>query len=100
MLEWSHKAIDGLQGRIIQLMSGNARSRVVYELVNECINFSQTLPDGSCLLSVSETDLAARSGLSRETVSREINKLKKIDLVVIKSRNILIPDAAALEKLL
>lgn len=100
LLERSYKSIDGLQGRIIQLMLGNAKNRVVYELVNECKNFSEILPDGSHLLSVNETDLAARSGLSRETVSREVNKLKRNGLVVIKVRNILIPNPLELEKLL
>ena len=100
LLEWSYKSISGMQGRIIQLMSGNAKSRVIYELINECKNFSQELPDGSYVLSVTETDMAARSGLSRDTVSREINKLKKDNLVVIKGRGIYVPNVSFLEKML
>lgn len=100
LLHWSYQSVDDLQGRIVQLMSGNAKSRVVYELVNECNRFGQEKPDGSYQLNVSTTDLAARSGLSRETISREISKLKKAGLVIIIGRSISVPNLAKLEELL
>lgn len=99
LLAWLYLLIEGFQGRIVQLMSGNAKSRVAYELIDECRRFGQKQPDG-CKLSVTETDLAARSGLSRETVSREINKLKATGLITIKNRDIFITKLAGLKKLL
>jgi CRP/FNR family transcriptional regulator, cyclic AMP receptor protein len=100
LLHWSYQSIDGLQGRIVQLMSGNAKNRVVYELINECIRFGQKNTNESYQLNVSETDLAARSGLSRETVSREINKLKSANLVAINGRRLSVPSLSDIEKLL
>lgn len=101
ILCWSYQVIDGLQGRIIQLMSGNAKSRVIYELIYECQLFGHEKPDGRYQLNSSETGLAARAGLSRETVSREINKLKKAGLVSISGRYITVTDLNKLqEKLL
>ena len=49
------------------------------------------------MLSVSELDLAARAGMSRETVNREIHKIKKDKLVKIEKNRIIVSDLAALE---
>jgi CRP-like cAMP-binding protein len=100
LLNWSYQAIDGMQGRIVQLMSGNAKSRVVYELVNECKHFGYKISEGNYQLDVTEGDLAARSGLSRETVSREISKLKAAHLVTNSGRRLSIPNLGNLEAVL
>ena len=90
--------VDGLIGRMAQLMASNANHRVVYELILESSRFGTIHDDGSCDLNISEKDLGARAGLSRETVSREINKLKSDKLLTTQKKNIVILDLKGLEK--
>lgn len=95
-----YKGLEGMYGRLVHLMSGTARSRLLYELIIECRRFGTVLPDGSYSLATSEVDLAARSGLSRETISREIHKLKKGGMVTVTKSSIEVKDIAQLEGIL
>lgn len=99
LLSRIYRGMDGLFGRMARLMSGTAKSRLVFELVIECRRFGTPEPDGSYALATTESDLAARSGLSRETVSREIRKLKAAHLVAVTHGGITVKDLPALEKL-
>ncbi|MDL2341665.1 MAG: Crp/Fnr family transcriptional regulator [Patescibacteria group bacterium] len=98
LLSRIYKGMDGLLGRVVGLMSGSAQSRLVYELIVDCRRFGQLNTDGSYTLSTTEVDLAARSGLSRETISREIHKLKTDGLVSVSSTGIVINDFTGLKK--
>ncbi|MGZ6004968.1 MAG: Crp/Fnr family transcriptional regulator [Candidatus Saccharimonadales bacterium] len=98
LLSRIYRGMDGLLGRVVHLMSGSARSRLLYELIIECRRFSQPQKDGSYNLAVTETDLAARSGLSRETVNREIRKVKSDGLIQISDRGVTVKDLKALEQ--
>ncbi|HEY1063898.1 MAG TPA: Crp/Fnr family transcriptional regulator [Candidatus Saccharimonadales bacterium] len=100
LLRRLYTGLEGMYGRLLHLMAGTAKSRLVYELIIECHRFGEKQADGSCVLRVSETDLAARSGLSRETVSREMRKVKEHDGVTISKNSIRIKDIAALEAVL
>lgn len=100
LLSRLYRGMEGLLGRVVHLMSGTARSRLIYELIIECRRFGKPSKGGSYELSVSEVDLAARSGLSRETVSREIHKLKQRRWVDVDASNIVIKDIALLEQAL
>ena len=46
---------------------------------------------------MSESDLGARAGLSRETVSREMNKLVNENLVKVTRGRIIVDDIGKLE---
>ncbi|MGZ6005413.1 MAG: Crp/Fnr family transcriptional regulator [Candidatus Saccharimonadales bacterium] len=102
LLSRIYRGMDGLLGRVVHLMSGSAKSRLLYELIIECRRFGEKVEekveDNSVTLGVNEVDLAARSGLSRETVSREMNKLKTEGLVTVNSKGITVKDLEALEK--
>ena len=93
-----YKGMDHLLGRIVHLMSSSAKRRLLYELVIECRRSGDENKDGSYKLDINEVDLAARSGLSRETVSREMHKLKAEDLVSISSQGVRVNNLEALEK--
>lgn len=97
LLSRVYRGVDGLIGRMAFLMASSAKSRLMYELLIEARRFGTMNEDGSCLLQISEKDLGARAGLSRETISREINKLKKENLITI-DKDILIKSVTALEK--
>lgn len=100
LLSRLYRGIDGLLGRMAHLMSGTARSRLAYELVLEARRFGERQPDGGVLLTISEKDLGARAGLSRETVSREVSKLKADNLVEVHSRHIRVLDVERLQEIL
>lgn len=95
-----YSSYDGMLGRLVQIMSGTAKSRLLYELANEGRRFGTQLEDGSCRLEATERDLAARAGLTRETVSREMSKLKRQELVTVNGKGIFIHDIKQIEQAL
>lgn len=97
LLRLAYKKIDRLYDRITYLMSATAARRLMYELLVECRRFGKQQPDGSYIVAVREVDLAGRSGLSRETVSREFQKLKELGFVELKKQGIHIYSIEQLE---
>lgn len=92
-----YRGVDGVLGRVVGLMAGSARSRLIYELIIESRRLGEEMAESEYLLSLHEKDLAARSGLSRETVSRELKKLKDQGLIESRTGFIEIRDLARLE---
>lgn len=84
LLSRVYSGTDGVLRRMVHLMSGSAKGRLMYEILIECRRFGKVLPDKSCPLNITETELSTRAGLSRETVSREMRKLITDKLVTIK----------------
>lgn len=97
LLKRLYSGVDGLLQRMSLLMGGSAKSRLLYELILEARRFGESSDDGTSLLAVSEKTLGARAGLSRETVSREVQKLKRDDLIEVRANGILVKDMQALE---
>jgi CRP-like cAMP-binding protein len=94
-----YRGTDGMLRRMAHLMASGAKSRVMYELLIEGRRFG--VPRGEATaVNLSESDLGARSGLARETVSREMQKLKKAGLLELEGREIIIRDLARLAELL
>jgi CRP-like cAMP-binding protein len=100
LLRRVYAGVDGLQGRMMQLMAGSAKTRLVYEILIESRRFGKTQPDGAIQITLSEVDLAARAGLSRETVSREMRKLKNEGRVRITPKAMYVKSIAELEQIL
>jgi CRP-like cAMP-binding protein len=100
LLSRVYKGMDGLLGRVVHLMSGTARSRLIYELIIECRRFGVTKNNKNYNLTTNEVDLAARSGLSRETISREMQKLKHSGWIELTSKIITVTDISLLEQAL
>ena len=82
LLSRVYRGADALMGRIVQLMAGSAKTRLLFELANEAHKLKA---DGNepVQLEVKESDLAARTGMSRETISREIHGLKEAGVVSV-----------------
>lgn len=91
-----YRGTDGLLRRMSHLMASTAKNRVINELIIECRRFGQET-DGGYVLSLNESDIGARAGLSRETVSREMSKLKSEELLSVINKQINIPDIEKLE---
>lgn len=100
LLSRVYSGIEGVLARTVHLMAGSARSRLMYELLVECRRFGKKVSENTYRLNVYESDLAAHSGLARETVSRELGHLKDKGIIEVSHGQILIKDRKQLEKLL
>lgn len=90
---------DGMLGRMEMLMAGSAQLRLVYELVVEARRFG-SIRNNAAIIHISEKVLGSRYGLSRETINREVHKLKEKQLIEVTKTSIKIPNLKALENLL
>jgi CRP/FNR family cyclic AMP-dependent transcriptional regulator len=98
LLSRVYRGTDGLLGRLVRLMSASAANRLTFELLVECRRFGKHKKDDSCVIEINETELAARAGLSRETISREIQKLAKDYLVEVSHGQVIIKNVSDLEQ--
>ena len=91
LLSRVYRGTDGLIGRLTHLMAGSARSRVLYEILIECRRFGTARGSGMAI-ALTETDIGAHAGLARETVSREIRKLKEEGMISVIKKEIWVND--------
>lgn len=91
-------AITGLLLRIEQLSSQNALQRVCSLLLYLEQQYGQAAADGSTIkLKMSHDDIASWIGVARETVSRQVEKLTKEGLIIIKKHQFTIVDKKGVE---
>ena len=100
LLSRSLWAMGVMQRRMAHLMSGVSINRVMFELITQCKRFGVAHSDGSYELDLHEDELARRAGLTRETVNRELGKLKDRQLVSVSHKCLMIKNLSGLEKLL
>ena len=100
LLSRVYSGTEGLQRRMAHLMGGTSQSRLLFELAVECGRFGVKDKSGVYALQLTEDELASRSGLSRETVSRKLNKLKSQGLVTVNHGTISVKDLARLQMML
>lgn len=91
-----YRGTDGLLRRTAHLMGGDAKSRLLFELLNATYRFGQSKSNGGTFVAMSEGDIAKRSGLTRETVNRIMRKLKDNGLVEVEKGGITIRSAEQL----
>ncbi len=97
LIERIYRGTEGLLTRMVQLMVGSAKNRILLEVLIEARRFGEKNKDGSTSISINEQELASRAGMSRETVSREINKMKSSKLVKVDKGNITVLDLDRVE---
>lgn len=86
-----YRGVDGLLNKMTYLMSGNAYARLVTELVIQARRFG--IRTGNKIeMEISEKDIASQTGMTRETISREIRNLKSKKLVDFGRNNLQIFD--------
>jgi CRP-like cAMP-binding protein len=88
LLSRVYKGTDGILMKMVHLMSGEAYTRVITELLIEAKRFGKKSGSG-VELNISEKDIASQAGMARETVSREMKILKDKGLVTL-NKNLLI----------
>jgi CRP-like cAMP-binding protein len=92
-----YRGVDGVLRRMAHLMGGDAKSRLLFELLNAAARFGEQQPDGSVVTTIKESDIARHSGLARETVNRTIQDLKARSLISVSRTGITIYDPKALQ---
>lgn len=97
LLSRVYKGTDGLLLRMACLMSGNAYTKLVTELLIHTKRFGSKKKDGTFEIKISEKDLAAQAGMTRETISRELKLLKDKGLVILDTKLLIINDVQKLE---
>lgn len=100
LLSRVYKGVDGVLRRMTHLMGGDAKTRLLFELLNACYRFGETQNDGSVSIPFRENDLARQTGLARETVSRCMQDLKTAGHVRITPDGITITHLDRLEAVL
>lgn len=100
LLSRVYRGTDGLLKRTAHLMSGTARNRLLFELAVEMRRSKEVDGDGACAIKLSETELASRTGLTRETVNRQVQVLKAEGLVSVKANVIRINDIELFERVI
>lgn len=99
LLRRLYKGTDGLLARMLYLMSGSAYARLIMEIIITAKRFGKkNEKTGSISCSLSETELATHAGLTRETVSREMKRLKEKKLVAFSKNSLIIPNLISLEE--
>ena len=92
-----YKGTEGMITRMIYLMAGNAYTRLITELLIQAKRFGKK-NESAIEIKVSEKDLAAQSGMTRETISREIKILKDKGLVTFERNILIINDISKIEE--
>lgn len=90
LLSRVYKGTDALLRRLMVAASGIASSRLILELLLEAYRFGKENNDGMVLVQVRQSVLASRSGLARETVSRELHKLEQENLIIRSNHEVTI----------
>ncbi len=94
-----YKGLDGYFMRMEHLMLGSAQARLIAELLIYARRFGEQIESTVKVnFKLTERDLAAQSGIARETVSREIQKLKQKGLINFEKNTLLINDIQKLEE--
>lgn len=90
---------DGLMKRLRAHMQGDARKRILTELVIDARRFAVINAD-SANINISVKELAARCGMARETISRQFKVFGEMNLVKRTPDSIFIPSIKNIEQLL
>ena len=94
-----YKGVDGMLLRMMYLMSGSARTRLLTELMIQAKRLGQRFENGQSIkLQMSEKDLATSAGMTRETISREVKLLKEKKVILFARNTLVIPDMKKLEE--
>ncbi|HZM64203.1 MAG TPA: Crp/Fnr family transcriptional regulator [Candidatus Saccharimonadales bacterium] len=87
-----YRGVDGVLRRMAHLMGGDAKSRLLFELLNASYRFGQPQPNGEVTIALTETALARHSGLARETINRTLKDLKTAGLIEVSQEGIVVKD--------
>jgi CRP-like cAMP-binding protein len=98
LMQRVYRGTDGMLMRMVYLMSGSAYTRLITELLILAKRFGiQDEKTGILVFRISEKDLGSQAGMTRETVSREMKRLKEQGFLEFDHGTIKIADLKKLE---
>lgn len=98
LLSRIYRGLEGYMMRMEYLMVGDAQSRLITELLIYTRRFGEKSGEKIIIkLKLTEKDIASQTGISRETVSRELQKLTKKGLISFKNNQLTINNIKELE---
>lgn len=98
LLQRVYRGTDGMTQRLFYLMAGSAYTRLLIELIIHIKRFgTKDEKTGTISVTISEKDLAAQAGMTRETVSREMKKLKNRELLTFANGKLTVANIEVLE---
>lgn len=97
LLKRVYSGTEGILLRLSYLMSGKAYHRLIVEILIQTKRFGENVFNETYKLNSTESELASLSGLTRETVSREMKNLRLNNLVTIENKHFVIHDLKRLE---
>lgn len=100
LLSRVYRGTDGVLRRMAHALGGNASSLLAFEIMICCRRFGALRGPNHYVLLMTNQELAAHSGLSRETVNRQLQTMKKEGLLDLAYGKIIIEDIQKLETLL
>lgn len=101
LLQQVYEGLENSQRRVVYLTRGTAQTKLLFELLVEAKRSGEIQPDGTILVSINETELAVRAGLSRETISRTLTKVcRSSDVCKRVGRSIVVKSITELNDLL
>ncbi len=98
LLSKVYSGLEDMQIRMAYMMGGSARNRVLVELLLDCKRYGIHMPDGTHILQIHESEIAARTGLTRETVSRQLSAIAAEKHIAVNRKEIIIRDLDLLNK--
>jgi CRP/FNR family transcriptional regulator len=99
LLRRMYIGMDGLWDHMESLSAGNATTKLISTIVVLAKRFGKTTPEGlEISIPLSESELASLAGMSRETASRELKKIKKDHPVLFHKGILTIQNIQSLEK--
>lgn len=90
LLKRVYTGTDGLLRRTSLLMGGDAASRLKYELLVQIKRFGSIDNNGVASITMTITELAHRTGLTRETTSRTLSELRASGLVTVEDHRLFV----------
>jgi len=87
-----------LSQKLDYVLKGSAIDKIMYEIDTETKMPSTTLDKGKYIMPIHTIDIARRTGLARETVSRELSKLVSQSIITITHSAITVNNLSALKK--
>lgn len=98
LLSRVYRGMHGLLSRMEYLLFNNAYNKILFTLINNANRFGEKKENGEIHLHFTNKDIAAFSGLTKETISREISKIEKKELIRKSNHLLIIPDISKIEK--
>lgn len=94
-----YKGTDAVLQRLVLATSGMAANRLVFELLLEAYRSGVVTGPDTRVVTIKQSVLAARSGLARETVSRELHRLEDAQLIIRNKQGMVVQLSSLRRKL-